>query len=118
MGHILSVGHIAKEPVGEPVKHIVVTFQEFSEGVPLTVRGPLGQIEITRVHRFASLDEWGGHFLCEEAGAQTKFSLSKEFHSPRASGNRRKLELDPEASQLRIAQNDAAAIHASGFGDN
>ena len=68
MGHILGVGYIAKEPVCEPVKHIVVTFQEFSEGVPLTVRGPLGQIEITWVHRFASLDEWDGHFLGEEAG--------------------------------------------------
>jgi hypothetical protein len=32
-------------------------FQEFPEGAPLTIRSPLGQLEITRQHGFCSLDE-------------------------------------------------------------
>jgi hypothetical protein len=38
-------------------------FQEFPEGVPLTVRSPSGQIEISRRHRFCSLDESANEFL-------------------------------------------------------
>ena len=65
--HVLGLGAVTEEPVGDAIKCVVVALQQMPEGAAVAILGPLGQIKVADTHVFEGLDASGRSNLGAEA---------------------------------------------------